>query len=53
VVGDVRQDEVIERAGMLTPVPGGVGPVTVSMLFRNAAGAALPDWRPRLPVDVR
>jgi methylenetetrahydrofolate dehydrogenase (NADP+)/methenyltetrahydrofolate cyclohydrolase len=53
VVGDVRQEEVAPVAAMLTPVPGGVGPITVSMLFRNAAGAALPDWRPRLPVDAR
>lgn len=53
VVGDVKQEEMEGRAAMLTPVPGGVGPVTVSMLFRNAAGAALPDWRPRLPADGR
>lgn len=36
VVGDVDPG-VAERAGWLTPVPGGVGPVTVAMLMRNAA----------------
>ena len=40
VVGDVKFDEVREVAGVLTPVPGGVGPVTVAMLLRSAAEAA-------------
>ena len=40
VVGDVRFDEVVERAGHITPVPGGVGPVTVAILLQNAAEAA-------------
>lgn len=35
VVGDVDQSTVIGKASMLAPVPGGVGPVTVAMLFRN------------------
>lgn len=35
VVGDVDTDSVKETAGWLTPVPGGVGPVTVAMLLRN------------------
>lgn len=39
-VGDVRFDEVVEVAGTVTPVPGGVGPVTVMMLLRNTAEAA-------------
>jgi len=40
LVGDVAYDEVKEIAGVITPVPGGVGPVTVAMLLRSAAEAA-------------
>ncbi|MEZ8007429.1 MAG: bifunctional 5,10-methylenetetrahydrofolate dehydrogenase/5,10-methenyltetrahydrofolate cyclohydrolase [Amylibacter sp.] len=36
IVGDVDTDAVIEIAGWITPVPGGVGPVTVAILMRNA-----------------
>ncbi|MGD9914713.1 MAG: bifunctional 5,10-methylenetetrahydrofolate dehydrogenase/5,10-methenyltetrahydrofolate cyclohydrolase [Rhizobiaceae bacterium] len=36
IVGDVDTDAVLEVAGWLTPVPGGVGPVTVAMLMRNS-----------------
>lgn len=36
IVGDVDTDNVIEVASWVTPVPGGVGPVTVAMLMRNA-----------------
>lgn len=46
VVGDVAFAEVVEVAGALTPVPGGVGPMTVAMLMANAVAAAerrLPD----------
>lgn len=39
-VGDVDFDRVREVAGALTPVPGGVGPVTVAMLLRNTVEAA-------------
>lgn len=40
IVGDVAFDEVSARASVLTPVPGGVGPVTVAILLRSAAEAA-------------
>jgi methylenetetrahydrofolate dehydrogenase (NADP+)/methenyltetrahydrofolate cyclohydrolase len=40
VVGDVDFTAVSEVAGWLTPVPGGVGPVTLSMLMRNCVFAA-------------
>ena len=40
VVGDVHPD-VAEVAGALTPVPGGVGPLTIAMLLRNTVTAAL------------
>jgi methylenetetrahydrofolate dehydrogenase (NADP+)/methenyltetrahydrofolate cyclohydrolase len=40
-VGDVAFDEVREVAGFVSPVPGGVGPMTVAMLLRNCVEAAL------------
>ena len=40
LVGDVSFDEVKEVAGWLTPVPGGVGPMTIAMLLRNTVRAA-------------
>jgi len=39
IVGDVATDEVKEVASWVTPVPGGVGPVTVALLMRNAITA--------------
>ena len=39
LLGDVSP-EVAERAGFLTPVPGGVGPMTIAMLLRNTVRAA-------------
>jgi len=41
LVGDVHPREAAERAGWLTPVPGGVGPLTVACLLRNTLRAAL------------
>lgn len=38
--GDVKFDEVSEIAGWITPVPGGVGPMTIAMLMRNTVTAA-------------
>lgn len=38
--GDVKFDEVSEKAGWITPVPGGVGPMTIAMLMRNTVTAA-------------
>ena len=40
LVGDVAFDEVAEVAGAITPVPGGVGPMTIAMLLRNTVQAA-------------
>lgn len=40
LVGDVRFDEVSQVAGAITPVPGGVGPMTVAMLLVNTVSAA-------------
>jgi methylenetetrahydrofolate dehydrogenase (NADP+) / methenyltetrahydrofolate cyclohydrolase len=40
LVGDVDYDGVAEVAGAITPVPGGVGPMTVTMLLQNTLEAA-------------
>ena len=40
VVGDVDFAGVAEVAGAITPVPGGVGPLTIAMLLRNTLSAA-------------
>jgi len=40
LVGDVHAPSVRERAGALTPVPGGVGPLTIAMLMSNTVSAA-------------
>jgi methylenetetrahydrofolate dehydrogenase (NADP+) / methenyltetrahydrofolate cyclohydrolase len=51
LVGDVAFDEAVEVAGAITPVPGGVGPMTIACLMRNTliaaclmAGLAQPDF---------
>ncbi len=38
--GDVDFDAVKEKAGMITPVPGGVGPMTITSLMSNTLKAA-------------
>ncbi len=40
LVGDVDFDDVKEVAGAITPVPGGVGPMTIAMLMRNTMRSA-------------
>lgn len=40
LVGDVNFSEVAQKAGFITPVPGGVGPMTISCLLRNTVVAA-------------
>jgi len=40
IVGDSDFESCSEKAGWITPVPGGVGPVTVSYLMRNSVSAA-------------
>ena len=39
--GDVKFDEVEPKAGYITPVPGGVGPMTIAMLMKNTLTAAM------------
>ncbi len=40
LVGDVAFDEAVKVAGAITPVPGGVGPMTIAMLLQNTLRAA-------------
>jgi methylenetetrahydrofolate dehydrogenase (NADP+)/methenyltetrahydrofolate cyclohydrolase len=40
LVGDVAFDEARERAGHITPVPGGVGPMTIAVLMKNTLEAS-------------
>lgn len=40
LVGDVDYDSAAERAGFITPVPGGVGPMTIALLMANTLTAA-------------
>ena len=39
-VGDVAFDEALPRAALITPVPGGVGPMTIAMLLEQTVQAA-------------
>jgi methylenetetrahydrofolate dehydrogenase (NADP+)/methenyltetrahydrofolate cyclohydrolase len=50
VVGDVAYGEASERAAAITPVPGGVGPMTIACLLRNTLQAACA--RRRLPMPA-
>ena len=49
IVGDVVFEEAKEKASLITPVPGGVGPVTTAMLLKNTVEA----WKIQLEPDVR
>ena len=40
LAGDVAFDEVAEKASLITPVPGGVGPMTITMLLYNTVQSA-------------
>ena len=44
LVGDVDYAEVAEKAAAITPVPGGVGPLTIAMLLKNTLEAARRRW---------
>ncbi|MDD5560433.1 bifunctional methylenetetrahydrofolate dehydrogenase/methenyltetrahydrofolate cyclohydrolase FolD [Candidatus Methylomirabilis sp.] len=47
VVGDVEFPEVAEKASLITPVPGGVGPMTIAMLLKNTVDACRRKWGER------
>ena len=40
LVGDVNFESVLSKASMVTPVPGGVGPMTIAMVVSNTLRAA-------------
>jgi len=40
LVGDAAFDEIVGHAGWITPVPGGIGPMTIAMLLQNTVRAA-------------
>jgi methylenetetrahydrofolate dehydrogenase (NADP+) / methenyltetrahydrofolate cyclohydrolase len=50
LVGDVAFDEVAPKARAITPVPGGVGPMTIAMLMANTVKAASQTLRTTFPV---
>jgi methylenetetrahydrofolate dehydrogenase (NADP+)/methenyltetrahydrofolate cyclohydrolase len=50
LVGDVDFDSAKEKAGVITPVPGGVGPMTITMLLYNTVKAA--SLQADVPVDL-
>ena len=41
LVGDINSESVIQKASFLTPVPGGVGPMTITMLLYNTVKSAI------------
>jgi methylenetetrahydrofolate dehydrogenase (NADP+)/methenyltetrahydrofolate cyclohydrolase len=49
VVGDVAFGEAVDVAGAITPVPGGVGPMTIACLLANTARAAFMRAGRRVP----
>jgi methylenetetrahydrofolate dehydrogenase (NADP+)/methenyltetrahydrofolate cyclohydrolase len=52
LVGDVDYEEAKEVAGAITPVPGGVGPMTIAVLLRNTIVSAYRRERLDLPKDA-
>ncbi len=44
IVGDVDFEEVSKKASYITPVPGGVGPMTIAMLLKNTLLAAKKEY---------
>jgi methylenetetrahydrofolate dehydrogenase (NADP+)/methenyltetrahydrofolate cyclohydrolase len=52
LVGDVDYEEAREIAGAITPVPGGVGPMTIAVLLRNTIVSAYRRERLDLPKDA-
>jgi methylenetetrahydrofolate dehydrogenase (NADP+)/methenyltetrahydrofolate cyclohydrolase len=52
LVGDVAYDEAKQVAGAITPVPGGVGPMTIAVLLRNTIVSAYRREGMELPKDA-
>ncbi len=43
IVGDVVFEDAVKKASFITPVPGGVGPVTTAMLLKNTIACLAKD----------
>ena len=52
LMGDVAYDEAVLRAAAITPVPGGVGPMTIACLLRNTLQAACAQQRVPPPLEL-
>jgi len=52
LLGDVAYSEAVERAGAITPVPGGVGPMTIACLLRNTVLAACMQHDLTSPTEI-
>mgnify|MGYP006279896401 CR=1 FL=1 len=52
-IGDVEFEPALERAALITPVPGGVGPMTIATLIDQTADAAAMQLRLDLPAGLR
>jgi methylenetetrahydrofolate dehydrogenase (NADP+)/methenyltetrahydrofolate cyclohydrolase len=52
LVGDVAFEEVSKKASAITPVPGGVGPMTIAMLMANTVKAATQSLSTVIPSEV-
>lgn len=53
LVGDAAFGEAVDRAGFITPVPGGVGPMTIAMLLANTCAAAASRAGLKAPTSLR
>jgi methylenetetrahydrofolate dehydrogenase (NADP+)/methenyltetrahydrofolate cyclohydrolase len=53
LIGDVAFDEAAAVAGAITPVPGGVGPMTIACLLRNTVDAAMATSATRVRLGVK
>ena len=51
LVGDVAFDEAVQVAGAITPVPGGVGPMTIACLLQNTLTACCRQNNIDIPDD--
>ena len=52
LVGDVAFEDVSEKASFITPVPGGVGPMTIALLMHNAVKACCLQNKIPLPKSL-
>jgi len=51
--GDVDYDNLVEKASLITPVPGGVGPMTIAILLKNTYQAAIKKYIEKEEVEIK